>query len=293
MRFGPDIHVFPGGRLDPEDADAADAAVRETREETGIAIRREHLVPMTRWVTPPGLPYRFDVRFFAALVPAGTEIVEGSDEVVDAVWMTPSDALDAMRRGTITLWQPTFVTLQQLDGLLERHAIERAFAPGEGPMTPPSIAPAGGSDAEDAVEAIVRQPWAGGVDGRMTTGRLLGRREIVVVDPSDPTGETTDAVLAWAAGRSAEVVGVAVSDLDPTHHAGVEMWATGYGLPVVGGPGASGIAPYPITELRDGEAIPFGDVRVVVRRAEQTGAPRGARPERIELEVEGGPSGRG
>jgi hypothetical protein len=107
----------------------------------------------------------------------------------------------------------------------------------------------------------------------------------VVVDPADPTGETTDAVLAWAAERSAEVVGVAVSDLDPAHHAGVEMWATGFGLPVVGGPGTDRLAPYPVVELRAGDPIPFGDVSVVVRHAVPTGGPWSGRPERVAFEV--------
>ena len=41
LRFGGDMYVFPGGRLDPEDADHAAAAVRETREEPGSSsIRR-------------------------------------------------------------------------------------------------------------------------------------------------------------------------------------------------------------------------------------------------------------
>src|SRR3970282_2393911 len=36
MQFGPDIHVFPGSRLDPGDVDAAGAAIPEAREEEGV-----------------------------------------------------------------------------------------------------------------------------------------------------------------------------------------------------------------------------------------------------------------
>ena len=273
MRFGPDIHVFPGGRLDPGDGDAAAAAIRETFEETGIVLDRDDLVPMTRWVTPPGLPYRYDVRFFAAFVAAGVSVAELSEEVVDADWMTPADAIAAMANGRIVIWLPTVVTLQQLMGLADRAAVEAAFAPGSDRAGPPRI------EALSDLEATVDQPWAAGIERRRATGRLIGRREIVVVDPADPTGETTDAIFSWAAARGAEVVGVAVSDLDPTHHAGVEMFAAGHGLPVVAGPGTSRQVPYPVTELRDGEPVPFGDARLVVR------ADPGGRRERIRLEV--------
>ncbi len=274
MQFGPDIHVFPGGRVDPGDTDAAAAAIRETREETGIVVARESLVPMSRWVTPPGLPHRYDVRFFAAFVPAGTEVSEASPEVVDSSWLTPAAALDATRLGTMILWQPTVVTLQQLLGVEDRGALDRAFAAGSEPMSPPVI------EAVSAAVATVRQPWAGGIEGRMATGRIVGYRRLVVIDPADPTGETTDAILAWASERDAEVVGVAVTDLDPGHHAGVEMFAAGLGVPVVAGRGASLIAPYPVTEVADGERLPFGDVPVVAR-ADATGR----RPEALSYEV--------
>lgn len=274
MRFGPDIHVFPGGRIDPGDADAADAAIRETLEETGIALDRDALVPMTRWVTPPGLPYRFDVRFFAAFVAAGTAVGATSDEVVDAEWMTPADALEAMAEARITIWLPTVVTLQQLAGLSDREDVERTFAPGEAASTTPRIA------AVSELEAAVQQPWAGGIEGRTAPARLVGRREVVVVDPADPTGVTADAILAWAAERQVEVVGVAVTDLDPLHHAGVEMFAAGHGLPVAAGPGTSRRVPYPVTELRNGEAVPFGDVGLIARAD-----PTPVRPERTRFEV--------
>src|SRR4029077_8434536 len=72
MRFGGDMYVFPGGGVDEADLDHAAAAVRETREETGIDVDPTTLIPLTRWVTPPGLPSRYDTRFFAAVVPPGT-----------------------------------------------------------------------------------------------------------------------------------------------------------------------------------------------------------------------------
>jgi 8-oxo-dGTP pyrophosphatase MutT (NUDIX family) len=258
MRFGGDMYVFPGGRVDPEDVDHEAAAIRETHEETGIEISRDDLIPLSRWVTPPGLPSRYDARFFAALVPPGTDVRRPSDEVAESRWLTPADALAAIAQGDLAMWQPTLVTLQQLEGLADAAAIEAAFRPGVG-STVPSF--------EEIEPGLVRvgQPWAAGIEGRTERGWLVGHRDWVVVNPSDPTGGTTAAVLAEASGAGARLVGVAVTDLDPAHHAGVEMFAAGLGLRVVAGRGAAELAPYPLTELGDGEDVGVGDVPLVSR----------------------------
>jgi len=258
MRFGGDMYVFPGGRMDPDDSDHAAAAIRETFEETGIRLDPASLIPISRWVTPPGLPSRYDARFFAAFVPPGTDVVAASEEVADWRWLRPADALEAMAEGDLAMWQPTLVTLQQLDGLEDRAAVEAAFRSGEGEMKP-SLATVGSGLIR------VKQPWAAGIQGRVEPGWLVGHEEWVFVNPSDPTGLTSDAAVEAARAAGARIVAVAITDLDPFHHAGVEMFAAGLALPVIGGRGTARLAPYPVSELGDGEAVPFGDVRLVAR----------------------------
>jgi 8-oxo-dGTP pyrophosphatase MutT (NUDIX family) len=111
--------VFPGGRVDAADYAAAGndviaaarcAAVREAREEAGLELRTDALVLISRWITPPPLPKRFDTWFFAALGDDAPVEVDGA-EIHDHRWMAPADALAAQRGGEIELPPPTFVTI--------------------------------------------------------------------------------------------------------------------------------------------------------------------------------------
>ncbi|WP_249010321.1 NUDIX hydrolase [Conexibacter sp. DBS9H8] len=89
--------VFPGGRVDAEDGSAEAAARRELAEETGIVLpEASELVPFARWITPLGLPKRFDTWFFLVhaegALAASTAVVDGS-EIVAARWLSPAEAL--------------------------------------------------------------------------------------------------------------------------------------------------------------------------------------------------------
>ena len=114
--------VFPGGRIDPADyalggdevvAAARHAAVREAREEAGLALSPEALVLVSRWITPTPLPKRFDTWFFAGLGDEAPIEVDGA-EIHDHRWITPAAALAAQRAGEIELPPPTYVTITRL-----------------------------------------------------------------------------------------------------------------------------------------------------------------------------------
>lgn len=127
--------VFPGGRLDPEDyagvadpndvmAAARNAAVREALEEAGVTVARDGLIALSRWVTPVGLPKRFDTWFFAARALDERVQVDGG-EIHEHRWMHPTVALAAQRAGEIELPPPTFVTLT---GLVAYQNVSAALA---------------------------------------------------------------------------------------------------------------------------------------------------------------------
>jgi 8-oxo-dGTP pyrophosphatase MutT (NUDIX family) len=116
--------VFPGGRVDAADLEghanqpgslpaARRAACRETREETGLTVPPEDLVPISRWTTPPGRPRRFRTWFFLASAGDDRVRVDGF-EISDHRWVRPADAVLARAQGEMDLPPPTFVTLVRM-----------------------------------------------------------------------------------------------------------------------------------------------------------------------------------
>lgn len=115
--------VFPGGKVEPADVEAGApgsresalrAAVRETREEAGLALEPGRLAAISRWITPELAPQRFDTWFFAGVVDAAHEVVVCGSECVAHRWVTPAAALAAQASGELSLAPPTFVTVSWL-----------------------------------------------------------------------------------------------------------------------------------------------------------------------------------
>ncbi|HEY5300954.1 MAG TPA: CoA pyrophosphatase [Acetobacteraceae bacterium] len=80
---------FPGGRIEPEDADAASAALREAREEIALdPVRVEVLGSLGDFLTGTG----FRITPIVALIPPGLALVAEPAEV-EAVFELPLDVL--------------------------------------------------------------------------------------------------------------------------------------------------------------------------------------------------------
>ena len=126
--------VFPGGRVEDEDrSDAMErfgdgeelsaarvAAEREALEETGLVVSADAFEAWAYWVPPTmsaiktaGPRRRFSTWFFVASAPEGEVTVDGG-EIHEHQWLSPTEALDQQKEGTIELVPPTWVTLTQL-----------------------------------------------------------------------------------------------------------------------------------------------------------------------------------
>lgn len=115
----PGAWVFPGGRVDPADADGAEteadaarrAAIRETSEEAGIRVH--DLAAISCWVPPTETPVKFRTWFFLARED-DEEVRPNPGEIEEALWLTPHRAFERQAEGTLTLFPPTWVTLHRL-----------------------------------------------------------------------------------------------------------------------------------------------------------------------------------
>jgi len=150
-RFLPGYVAFPGGSVDPHDAQLAEAwfgdgaealraaAVRELVEEAGLALTAAGLVDagspdsldpvhrappatdqlpeVTRWVAPERVPVRFDARYFAVSAPRGLEPAPDGGETAHAWWQTPGSLFAEWEAGSRKLYWPTYFTMLQLGPL--------------------------------------------------------------------------------------------------------------------------------------------------------------------------------
>ena len=150
-------------------------------------------MPLSRWVTPPVLPRRFDARFFAAELPAGARVSFEGDEVAGHAWMTPEAALDVDGGRRPRDVDPD-----------ERHA---AAAPGgrrrstrsaSGSRRAGSVEPRAEVVSPEVTRIVM--PAGGGVPGQPIA--VVPRRpsRFVLVDPGDPIGPGLELAISTARG---------------------------------------------------------------------------------------------
>lgn len=153
MDFAAGVVVYPGGRVDEQDAAAAGqipdllsaeharrwahtslaelgtentpyaasvvaaAALREVAEETGTELLATQLHPWANWVTPTGNPKRFDTYFYVAALHPGQEPQHQTTEATNSQWIRPTDLFAACDAGKVRLMAPTRATLQSIANL--------------------------------------------------------------------------------------------------------------------------------------------------------------------------------
>jgi len=89
----------------------------ELLERMGLVLSCSRVVPWSRWITPrvPSLMNkRFDVRFFAAVVPRDQIAAHDNREATESLWLSPRAAIEQYWEGRIGIAPPQLMSLAEL-----------------------------------------------------------------------------------------------------------------------------------------------------------------------------------
>ncbi|HYM59795.1 MAG TPA: NUDIX hydrolase [Thermoanaerobaculia bacterium] len=89
-------------------------SLRNLASEAAPALAR--LVWTSHWITPLGLPKRFDTYFFLAGVGRDAVATVEHAEAVEAIWISPADALSRNATGELPMVFPTIRNLEAIRG---------------------------------------------------------------------------------------------------------------------------------------------------------------------------------
>lgn len=89
-------------------------AFAEILSRNGLVLALDLLVPYAHWITPVGLPKRFDTWFFLAAAPPEQIGAHDGKESTDSIWLSPREALAGGDSGRFTLPFPTTRNLIKL-----------------------------------------------------------------------------------------------------------------------------------------------------------------------------------
>ena len=303
MAFAADMHVFPGGAVDPGDAELDGerafevAAVRELFEEAGVLLAE----PRSRAVSAADLAAAraglLDGSATLASVAASLDLVIRTDLLAPlSRWVTPPFV---ERRFDVQFFaaelpqgvEPSFVGDEVVAHrwLTPAAALDAMAAREIGLWVPTSVtlqqlayvrdlaeiverlapgltaAPAAPGIVEEAAGVTrVTLSEAGGVAGQTINSYVVGETALLVVDPGDPSGTAVDALLGVATARRGRIAAIVLTSAEPDHAAGAESLAGMIDVPVYAGPGAGRVLAFEVVELRDGANIPGTDAGVTV-----------------------------
>ena len=82
--------------------------------DNGLLLALDELVPYAHWITPEGMPKRFDTWFFLAAAPPEQVGAHDGRESTDSIWLSPGEALAGGESGRFKLPFPTTRNLIKL-----------------------------------------------------------------------------------------------------------------------------------------------------------------------------------
>ena len=190
--------------------------------EGGLTLATDKLAYLTRWITQPGRPRRFDTRFFVARAPLRQQSEHDGSGLLHHVWLTPEEALARHARGEVSLLYPTIKTLQTLARF---KAVDEAIAYARGDRAMPAMTPRAATSRSGPITLFwgdyayaeigkLDREGTGAASCEIVSGqsvRLAPRtRRITAPNPGMMTGPGTNTYLLGDAAT-----GVAVIDPGP------------------------------------------------------------------------------
>src|SRR6266571_2252062 len=89
-----------------------------------LRLATDHLGYFAHWITPEGMPKRFDTHFFITTAPAEQQAAHDRLETSEGIWISPVEALARFERNEFPL---VFATIYQLRELAAFHSVEEAL----------------------------------------------------------------------------------------------------------------------------------------------------------------------
>lgn len=80
----------------------------------GWMLAFSRLFRWAHWITPEGMPKRYETRFFLAFMHPGQECDPDARETTHGIWISPEKGLVKNLKGEIPLSPPTLITLHEL-----------------------------------------------------------------------------------------------------------------------------------------------------------------------------------
>ena len=131
-------------------------------EAADLVLALDALTPFAHWITPKGMPKRFDTWFYVAAAPPDQVAACDGREAVDTCWITPRDALRDGREGKRKIIFPTRLNVEKLaETTTVAEAIEAAHARKIVTVEPVIVREAGGqvlTIPAEAGYAVTREP---------------------------------------------------------------------------------------------------------------------------------------
>lgn len=95
--------------------DTGERRLVEVCLEEGLQLAVDTIHYFSHWITPLGAPRRYDTRFFVARAPDAQVGLHDDREVIENLWVRPSDALARHRAGDLEMIFPTVRSLEALE----------------------------------------------------------------------------------------------------------------------------------------------------------------------------------